>query len=133
MTNMAAMRKPSPDALNRTAALGYVPVKNSRIITRRMENGLVRITYPATQNTWVAKLAKIFVRTTPDRVFVRKLELDPLGTSVWHMIDGRQSVQEIIRHFAAAQQLGPREAEVSVTQFLRELGRRGIIGMREAP
>ncbi|WP_231717271.1 PqqD family peptide modification chaperone [Desulfosarcina ovata] len=130
---MAAMRKPSSNQLTRTAALDCVPVKNSRVITRRMENGLVRITYPATQNTWFAKLANVFARKAPDRVFVRKLELDHLGTSVWHMIDARQSVQTIIRHFAAAQQLSSREAEVSVTQFLRELGRRGIIGMRQAP
>jgi len=32
--------------------------------------------------------------------------------------------------FAATHQLEIREAEVSLTQFIRELGRRGLIGMR---
>jgi hypothetical protein len=39
-------------------------------------------------------------------------------------------VRQLIDTFARTHQLEPREAEVAVTQFLRELGRRGLIGMR---
>jgi hypothetical protein len=53
-----------------------------------------------------------------------------LGTAVWDLIDGRLSVERLIKRFAHLYQLQSREAEMSVTQFLRELGRRGIIGMR---
>lgn len=130
---MVAARKQSSQALTREAALRCIPVRSSGILTEKLENDLVRITYPARTKPWLAALARRFSRHAPDRVFVRKLELDHLGAVVWHMIDDRRSVRSIIKHFAATQQLSPREAEVSVTQFLRELGIRGIIGMREVP
>jgi hypothetical protein len=59
-----------------------------------------------------------------------KLELDRLGSSVWDMLDGRSSIRTIAASLAAAQRLEPREAEVAVAQFIRELGRRGLIGLR---
>ena len=60
----------------------------------------------------------------------RKLELDALGTQVWDLVNGRRSVRRLVREFAAAHKLPSREAEVAVTQFLRELGRRGLIGLK---
>lgn len=60
----------------------------------------------------------------------RKLQLDELGTWVWNCLDGHHSVEQIISKFAHVHQLHPKEAEVSVTQFLRALGQRGLIGMR---
>lgn len=130
---MAAAPNPSSPALTRDAALRCVPVRNSGILTEQLENGLVRITYPARTKPWLAALVKRFSRHAPDGVFVRRLELDQLGAFVWQTIDDRRSVRSIVQHFAATQQVNPREAEVSVTQFLRELGIRGIIGMREVP
>ena len=61
----------------------------------------------------------------------RKLQLDELGTQVWDLIDGRITVQSLIQRFADNYQLQLKEAEVSVTRFLRELGQRGIVGLRE--
>lgn len=60
----------------------------------------------------------------------KKLQLDALGTEVWDLIDGRRSVRKIIQRFAETHRLHPREAEVSVTRFLRELGKRGLIGLQ---
>ena len=57
---------------------------------------------------------------------MKKIELDELGTEVWDLLDGRRSVRHLIKSFAGTHQLEPREAEVSVTQFIRELGRRGL-------
>ena len=37
---------------------------------------------------------------------------------------------EIVTIFAETHRLENREAEISVTQFIRELGRRGLIGLR---
>jgi hypothetical protein len=58
-----------------------------------------------------------------------KLQLDALGTAVWDMIDGERSLRRIVAAFAAAHQLEAREAEIAVTQFVRELGRRGLVGL----
>ena len=65
----------------------------------------------------------------PEKPRFRKLELDALGTAVWDLIDGRQSVRALVARFAKQHRLQHRDAEVSVTNFLRELGRRGLIGM----
>jgi hypothetical protein len=64
------------------------------------------------------------------QIQTKKLQLDELGTLVWNLIDGERSVQQVVKMFAATHRLETREAEVSVTQFIRELGRRGLIGMR---
>jgi hypothetical protein len=60
----------------------------------------------------------------------KKLQLDELGTAVWELIDGNQSVQQVIQRFAQKYQLPFREAAVAVTQFLRDLGKRGLIGLQ---
>ena len=62
---------------------------------------------------------------------MRKLQLDILGTEVWDLVDGKSTVMEIIDLFAKLHQLYHKEAEISVIQFLRELGRRGIVGMKQ--
>jgi len=53
-----------------------------------------------------------------------------LGTEVWELLDGGTRVRDVIRQFAARHSLHQREAELSVTRFLRELGKRGLIGLR---
>ena len=94
-----------------------------------MDSGEVIIHYPVTMRPLFAGVVRRF--GGPEvQIQTKKLQLDLLGTSVWDMIDGNASVRQLISNFAAIHQLEPREAEVSVTQFLRELGRRGLIGMR---
>jgi hypothetical protein len=105
------------------------PVKSAMISEQRLENGEVLIRYPVAVRPWMAKLMQRFGRPA-DAVQVRKLQLDSLGTAVWDLIDGKRSVKEIIQAFAGAYRLQAREAEVSVTRFVRELGRRGVIGLR---
>jgi hypothetical protein len=64
-----------------------------------------------------------------DYVQTKTLELDKLGSSVWDLLDGKRSIRQLIQIFAETHQLQFREAEVAVTQFIRELGRRGLIGL----
>jgi len=52
-----------------------------------------------------------------------------VGTSVWDLVDGKRSVRMIIQIFAKAHRLENREAEVSVTSFIRQLGQRGLLGL----
>ncbi|MFC1886362.1 PqqD family peptide modification chaperone [Thermodesulfobacteriota bacterium] len=46
------------------------------------------------------------------------------------MIDGKRTVKQIVHLFAESHRLHIKEAEVSVTAFLHELGKRGIIGIK---
>ena len=122
-------KKPKAPSISRTEALDRIPVKNRQISENRLETGEIVIGYPVTMRPLFAGLAKRFggqeVRTQ-----IKKLQLDELGTSVWNLMDGRRSVRQLVKMFAETHQLETREAEVSVTQFIRELGRRGLIAMR---
>jgi hypothetical protein len=122
-------QKRSPN-LSRTQSLACTPVKNTFVQVTRLETGEVLLTYPSALRPWIAGLFRRFGRPSGGDM-TRKLQLDELGTQVWDLIDGRITVQTLIQCFADKYQLQLKEAEVSVTRFLRELGRRGILGLRE--
>jgi hypothetical protein len=115
--------------ISRAEALDRIPAKNRQISENRLETGEVVIHYPVTMRPFFAGLAKRFGRQEA-QIQIKKLQLDELGTSVWNLMDGDRSVRQLVEIFAETHQLEIREAEVSVTQFIRELGRRGLIGMR---
>ncbi|MFZ3044642.1 MAG: PqqD family peptide modification chaperone [Desulfatirhabdiaceae bacterium] len=94
-----------------------------------MENGEVLILYPEGANPWVSRILS-WMGKTEDRVRMRKVQLDVLGSQVWQLIDGDRTVLEIIDVFARSHQLHHREAELSVVQFVRELGRRQIVFLK---
>jgi hypothetical protein len=122
-------KKPKGPSISRAEALDRIPVKNRQISENRLETGDVVIHYPVIMRPFFAGLAKRFggqeVQTQ-----MKKLQLDELGTSVWNLMDGNRSVRQLVKMFTETHQLETREAEVSVTQFIRELGRRGLIAMR---
>ncbi len=116
-------------ALTRDAALQCIPVKNSEVEEKRQASGEAQLSYPIQMKPWMAKLARFFGNSS-ERQFKKKLQLDMLGTAVWDMIDGKHSVRQMIQKFAEAHQLHKREAEVAITQFIRELGKRGLVGIK---
>lgn len=121
-------KKPKGPTISRAEALNRIPVKNIQITEERLETGEVLIGYPVTIRPFFASLVKRF-GGSENQVQTKKLQLDTLGSSVWDLLDGKRSVRQLIQIFAETHQLQPREAEVAVTQFIRELGRRGLIGL----
>jgi len=118
----------APPPLSRAEALACIPVQNQAIQASQTAEGLVRLRYPLILKPWIAELAQRF-RSVPYSPPSRQLELDELGSLTWRLIDGRRTVGMIVRQFCRRTQVHPKEAEAAVTRFLRELGRRGIIGM----
>ena len=116
-------------AITRTHALKCVPAKSTHVRIDRSKPAETLLAYPVEPRPWMAYLIRRLGGPT-DQTRTKKLQLDALGTAVWDLIDGRRSVQNIIKRFAAQFQLHHKEAEVSVTRFIRELGRRGIIGLK---
>ena len=114
--------------LSRTQALDCTPVKNTYVQVTRLDTGEVLLTYPATMRPWISGLIRRFGRPSEGDM-TRKLQLDELGTTVWDLLDGEKTVRNIVVQFAEQYKLQHREAEVSVTQFLHSLGKRGLIGM----
>jgi hypothetical protein len=121
-------RKDRRPRLTRQEALSCRPVKRAGVGERRLGSGGVVLVYPVSLKPWMAELLRRFQGNAPPAQ-TRKLELDELGTSVWSLIDGRRTVLEIVDAFAGTYRLHRREAEVSVTRFLYELGRRGLVAM----
>lgn len=110
-------------------ALNCIPVKNLQAGETRGEAGLVLLCYPVEIRPWMAGWIRRLGGSS-DGVRIKKLQLDELGTAVWDLLDGNRSVGQVIQLFTALQRLYPKEATVAVTLFLRELGKRGLIGLR---
>jgi hypothetical protein len=122
-------KKQPASLMSREEALNYRPVKHPLVTDTTLESGVVVITYPIAMRPWATKLMKK-LGGLGDRPAMKKLQLDELGTEVWKMLDGNRSVNDVIRIFADTHRLHPKEAEVSITQFIRQLGKRGILGLR---
>ena len=122
----ASKKKPR---ISRTDALGSVPIKNTELEEVLLDSGDIMLIYPVKVKPWAAVLLQKLGKP-PEQIGQKKLQLDALGTSVWNLLDGQRTVKNIIQTFTQQQQVHRKEAEVAVTQFLRELGKRGLIGIK---
>jgi len=53
--------------------------------------------------------------------------LNELGTQIWNLIDGQNSINRIIEDICKAYDVGPEEAEKDATEFLSSLEVSGLI------
>lgn len=121
----ADRRPPIP----RAEALALIPVKNSRISEERLSDGEILITYSVPLGALSGAVMRYLGRGAR-REISKKVQLDGLGSEVWELLDGRRSVQQLIDLFAGAHNVPVQEAEAAVSQFIRSLGRRGLIGLK---
>ncbi len=128
-SSRAKQQHPPKSGPNRQYALACLPVRNPECIEEQKEEGIL-LTYPVQAKPWLRKIFKGAAGREPE-IIQRKLQLDSLGSSVWQMIDGRKSVEDISRSFQQQHKLGLREAEISVSEFMQQLGKRGLIALRE--
>lgn len=119
----------SAGTLTRADALACVPVKRPEVRETRIGEDRVQLAYPMPVSPWAVRAARLLGRPAGTHQ-IKKTELDRLGSAVWDLMNGRRSVARIITLFARQHQLLDREAEVAVTQFIRELGRRGVIALQ---
>ena len=121
------MNKQSPA---KTDALLCVPEKNSLVEEIFLDSGDLILSYPSRYKAFFVRIQKM-IQQNPRTVFQRKIQLDCLGMDVWSMLDGEKNVKTIIKEFATLHTLNYKEAEISVTLFLRSLGEKGLIGIKE--
>jgi len=120
-----------PAGLTRSEALACIPVKNPEIVERRSPGGDLLLLYPVRARPLFGRLLRrLSGSASAGSVYRKKLQLDALGTAVWERINSRRSVRSIIAWFATEYRMHPREAEVAVTHFLRDLGKRGLVGLK---
>ncbi|WP_243359273.1 PqqD family protein [Fundidesulfovibrio terrae] len=116
--------------MGRERSLAMLPARSKLVREEILDGGVVRLTYLSAYKPWFAGLARR-MGAWDGRPLERKLDLDELGTFCWNLIDGARPVKDMAEVLAEKYGLPAREAELSVAAFLRELGKRGIIGFRE--
>lgn len=114
----AVRRKETP---TRRDLLALKPVRNP-ILEWNDEDGHVVLTIRRAKD-WKTRVVLIFTQVPEER----RVVLDPIGTHVWRMLDGATTFDTIARSLAKEFKLMPREAELSLQQFFKELGQRGYI------
>jgi hypothetical protein len=100
------------------------PIRNPELEWKEENERIVLCIKHGERKNWKLRLANLIVPLPPDR----RVALDAIGTDVWRMLDGKNTVERIAKSLAKKYKLGPREAELSLQQFFKELGRRGYIG-----
>jgi len=118
-------RKRKKRGLNftRDDVLKSMPVRNSLIKWNESEDRIVSLVVPQKNALWVKIISKIFMLPR-SRVIV----LDEVGSFVWALCDGHNSIDTIVRALCNRYKLTRKEAETSLLEYFRKLGKRGIIG-----
>jgi len=121
---------PAPSAQDRQHALSCIPMQHPDCLAKQNDEGLL-LHYSVQAKPWFQKLFSPGT-TGKHEIIQKKLQLDTMGSTVWQMIDGQKSVKQICREFEQIHQLDPREAEISVTSFIEQLGKRSLVALKEA-
>lgn len=108
---------------SRTDVMKSIPIRNSLIKWEEAENGEVSLVVPQKETLWVKVISKAFM-LPKSRVVV----LDEVGSSVWVMCDGHNSIDTIVRSLSNKYKLTHKETETSLLAYFRKLGKRGILG-----
>lgn len=124
---MPTSNKPQP--LSRKEALKCIPLQNPGAEEEENQEGLL-LTYSVEVKPFFHTLIKRVTGKETSNIR-RKIQLDQMGSSVWQLIDGQRSVSDIAISFQRQHQLDNRESEISVTSFLKELGKRGLVAMKQ--
>jgi hypothetical protein len=126
---MAKKKQHVQNGHDRRQALACTPIRNPEVEEQETEDGIL-LRYPVEVKPWFQSIFKR-LSNRDSNIIMRRLQLDPLGGSVWQMIDGQTTVADICTRFKQTHQLGSREAELSVTAFLKDLGKRSLIALKE--
>ena len=120
---------PVSEPSTRLEAFAYCPVKNREVLAEELEGGKMVLTYPLVIRPWLAGITRRLGLQSREPL-TRRLQLDEMGSLTWSLLDGKRSVEDVVDLLCRRYKLNRREAEVATTGFLRELGKRGLIGFR---
>ena len=98
-------------------------MRNQNLKTEELDDGGLRILAQRREAWWVKLLGVIF--PIPRE---RRIELDSVGRQVWELCDGEHTLREMIEEFQREHKLTRAEAEWSLRNYLRDLGKRRLVG-----
>ena len=115
-------KKPSP--LPRKELLLSKPIRNEKLTSEENSEGEIVLGIPRRNNWWVELLSKVFY--VPNR---RTVVLDQIGSFLWQLCDGKNTVEQVITAIRTEYKLERKEAEVSSLTYLKQLTEKGLIGL----
>lgn len=118
-----ALRKRDKPRITRRQMLDSRPVRNQALSYQHNDNGEVIITIPRRTDAWGKILSVVLVMPKE-----RHLVLDQVGAAVWDLCDGEHTVAQMVDALRRQQKLNTKEAEVALTDYLRQLGKRRLVG-----
>jgi len=108
--------------------LRALPVRNSRLDWSEDDAGMVALRIPQREDRWVRILNRI--AAAPEH---KQVVLDEIGSDVWRLCDGVTPVETIVRALMKKYKLSRREVELSLSLYLKQLAKRGYLGLAVAP
>ena len=112
---------PPPD---REAVFKLRPLRNGAIDWKTNDEGQALLTVPHRKDRFGKLVSSLF--RLPE---TRNVELDEVGTFVWNLCDGSQTVDAIVKETSKQYKLNKREVEISVTTYLQMLAERNFIAL----
>lgn len=101
------------------------PVRNPLLEWYRDDDGYVRLRIPQ-RNDFVGKiLCKVFHAPA-----YREIQLDEVGSDVWELCDGDNSVDKIVKAICSKHKISRRECEVSIGTYFKTLGDKRLLGFQ---
>lgn len=102
------------------------PLRNPNLIYNEDNSGLITITVPITARrgvyTWIQKWFPV----PPEK----EVELEELGSMVWKLCDGKNTVHTIANKLCESYKLSKAEADASLIAFLETLAKRNYIWLK---
>ncbi len=118
--------KPSrTDRVPAAKFLPAVPYVNQAMEINRRGNGTAVVSIPMRRPRFLVPPFSWIIPFSSHR----RVELDKIGLGVLDLCDGQRNIEAIIDKFSADHKLSFREAQLAVTQFMRQLVQRGIIAI----
>jgi hypothetical protein len=111
--------------ITRREILDAIPVRNTLVEWETNDQEEVVLKVPRREDRVGRLLHRVFV--TPQ---FKQIVLDEVGSDVWHLCTGENSVDTIVKTLAKKYKLSRREVELSLANYLRTLAQRGLIGLR---
>lgn len=105
--------------------LKAVPAKNSAAQVVKDTKEAVSVSVKNKKPSYMFPPISWFVPYKP----LITIELDAIGSKLWHCCDGKTSVEDICDIFSQNYGLSFHEAKTAVTDYLRKLIQRGILAI----
>ncbi|MFT3785207.1 MAG: PqqD family protein [Tepidisphaeraceae bacterium] len=114
-------KKPKSPEFDRAAALASKPVRTVEAELKPDDAGGGKLVVKLKNRKWgIFRLPEGATKT---------FELDEVGVFVWNSLDGKTTVEKLLRSVGTKYKLDLRQAEASTIAFLQTLMKKGLVGL----